>query len=160
MVSRNLSAPLWFALAIDLTENLKNVDCWSAHCYALADRKTHKLTPRHLKEIVDLFKVPSKNKNIVSLHGYINIHSHPQRIEMRPFLTFLAVKTALYLSSSLTDSLTHRHHLGQARAIGHSSVNFQPITSKFCMVVHNDPLQKCSYRDFFQKGCGTYESTH
>ena len=37
--SRNLSSPLWFGLAIKRLENLKNVDCWSAHCYALADGK-------------------------------------------------------------------------------------------------------------------------
>ena len=37
-VSRNLPS-LWFGLVATLPKKMKNVDCWSAHCYALADGK-------------------------------------------------------------------------------------------------------------------------
>ena len=38
--SHETSPFLWFGLvAIYTNKNLKNVDCWSAHCYALADGK-------------------------------------------------------------------------------------------------------------------------
>ena len=52
---------------------------------------------------------------------------------------FLAAIAALYLGSSLTDSLTHGIHV---RAISHNSVIFQARTFKLCMVVHIDPTPK------------------
>ena len=52
--ARNLSSPLWFGLAIEswIHHLIKNVDCWSALCYA--NRPTKKflcpkycIAPRH-----------------------------------------------------------------------------------------------------------------
>ena len=61
------------------------------------------------------------------------------RVFLAPFLsTFLAVKTALYLGSSLTQ----RGNLGQGRAISCNSLNFQATSSRFCMVPNVDLPQK------------------
>ena len=32
---------VWLSRLLENNKKLKNVDCWSAHCYALADGKTH-----------------------------------------------------------------------------------------------------------------------